>query len=83
MIVRFNLILFLFNLLPFFPIDGWHILLALLPPDLAYTWQRNAQNTQYLLLGLIMLSFLGSNFNILGMIIGGPLSFLQQLLLGF
>jgi Zn-dependent protease len=83
MIVRFNLILFLFNLLPFFPIDGWHILLALLPPDLAYTWQRNAQNTQYLLLGLIMLSFLGSSFNILGMIIGGPLSFFQQLLLGF
>jgi len=83
MIVRFNLILFLFNLLPFFPIDGWHILLALLPPDLAYTWQRNAQNTQYLLLGLIMLSFLGPNFNLLGMIIGGPLSFFQQLLLGF
>ncbi|MBC7871547.1 MAG: site-2 protease family protein [Chitinophagaceae bacterium] len=83
MIVRFNLLLFLFNLLPFFPIDGWHILLALLPPDLAYTWQRNAQNTQYILLGLILLSFLGPNFNLLGIIINGPLSFFQQILLGF
>ncbi len=29
--VYMNLLLFAFNLLPFFPIDGWHMVLALLP----------------------------------------------------
>ncbi|MDX1992075.1 MAG: site-2 protease family protein [bacterium] len=82
-IVVFNLLLFIFNLLPFFPIDGWHIVLALLPPDLAHTWQRNAMTTQYILLGLILLSFLGGRFNLLSLIIGPPLDFLRQILLGF
>jgi Zn-dependent protease len=31
--ILFNLLLFAFNLLPFFPIDGWHMMLALLPGD--------------------------------------------------
>jgi Zn-dependent protease len=82
-IVVFNLLLFIFNLLPFFPIDGWHIVLALLPPDLAHTWQRNAMTTQYILLGLILLGFLGGRFNILALIINPPLDFLRQILLGF
>jgi Zn-dependent protease len=46
-IVRFNVLLFIFNLLPLFPIDGWHIVYALLPPDLAYTWERSAQTSQF------------------------------------
>ncbi len=73
--VLFNVFLFLFNLLPFFPLDGWHMTLSLLPPEMAYWWQRNAMNTQYIFLGLILLSFAAGSFlpaqlNILGMILG-------------
>jgi Zn-dependent protease len=73
MIVYFNVLLFIFNLLPLFPIDGWHIIYALLPPDLAYTWQRNAQMTQYVFFGLILWSFVAPpNLNILALLIAQP-----------
>ncbi len=52
-----NVLLFVFNLIPLFPIDGWQIVYALLPPDLAQTWERYAQTTQYIFFGLLLLSF--------------------------
>ncbi len=77
--VVLNLLLFVFNLLPLFPIDGWQIVLALLPPSLAAFWQRHQQTTQYILLGLILLSFVRiPGFNPLQILIGQPLN---QLLL--
>lgn len=57
MVIFWNVLLFIFNLIPLFPLDGWHIVLAALPADLAIWWQRNAQMTQYVFLGLILLSF--------------------------
>lgn len=82
-IVFWNVLLFIFNLLPVFPIDGWHIVLALLPPDLAYTWQKHAQTTNYILLGLILLSFLRiPGLNILSLLINQPASSLTLFLLG-
>ena len=83
-LVFWNALLFIFNLLPVFPIDGWHIVLALLPPDLAYTWQKYAQTTNYILLGLILLSFLRvPGLNILGTLVYQPTIAIARILLGY
>lgn len=81
-IVYFNVLLFIFNLIPLFPLDGWHIVLSLLPPDLAYTWQRYQQYSYYAFFGLILLSFVSPRLNILGMLVGQPSSVLVYFLLG-
>ncbi len=78
MMVELNLILFLFNLLPVFPLDGWLILLKLLPPDMSYRVARY-QNEAYILFFILLLtSFVG--LNILGAILGPPFTFLFRLL---
>lgn len=82
--VTWNVLLFVFNLIPLFPIDGWQIVLALLPPDLASTWQRHAQTTQLVFFGLLLLSFvpLPGIPNIFGLLIGQPTQQILRLLLG-
>jgi Zn-dependent protease len=55
--VVFNCILFLFNLLPLSPIDGWQMVYAVLPPHLAVVWERYQSTTQLIFFGLILLSF--------------------------
>lgn len=82
-IVFWNVLLFIFNLLPVFPIDGWHIVLALLPPSLAYDWQRHRQTTYYILMGLILLSFMRiPGLNILSTLIFQPAFSIVLALLG-
>lgn len=75
-IIIFNVLLFIFNLLPMFPIDGWHIVLSLLPPEQAYWWKNNAMYTQYIFLALLLMSFIlppGSPLNILSLILTQPM----------
>ena len=84
-IVIFNILLFLFNLLPLFPLDGWHMVYSLLPPEQAIWWQRNAQTTQIIFLGLILLSFfpiLPPALDPFRYLISEPLNFLANLILG-
>jgi Zn-dependent protease len=79
-IIYFNTILFFFNLLPLFPIDGWHILYALLPPNLAAEWEKHQSTTQLIFFGLLLLSFvnLPGIPNIFALVIGQPtISILQ------
>lgn len=81
--VQFNVLLFLFNLLPVFPIDGWFIVLALLPRDLAYKWESWRVYSNYVLFGLILISFARLPINPLNLLIGAPMSAITRFLLGF
>jgi Zn-dependent protease len=77
--VEFNLILFVFNLLPMYPLDGWTIVGKLLPADLRYQWERYKQYSSYAFWGLLLLSFIG--FNAFYYIVGQPINFLENLFL--
>ena len=54
-----NLLLFVFNLLPLSPLDGWHIVHDLLPEPTRNTWGRHAQTSYYIFIGLLLWSFVG------------------------
>ncbi len=60
LLVRVNLLLMVFNLLPIGPLDGHYILPHFLPPAAAEAYRRyNARYGVYALLGLILLGVLG------------------------
>jgi len=82
-IIFLNIILAIFNIIPLFPLDGWSIMYSLLPPEQARWWQANQQNSYYLFMLLILLSFIGGQFNILGILISQPSTQLFRILVGF
>lgn len=82
--VFLNVLLFVFNLIPLYPLDGWTIVLAALPPGPAVDWQRYQQASYYVFLGLIVLSFVaaGSPLNILRYVVIIPTQLITFGLLG-
>lgn len=79
--VKINVLLLLFNLIPLPPLDGFTLLLGLLPPDLAYRLEPLRQYGSMLLIVLIFfLPIVG--INILGLMISPLRSFIEQLLAG-
>ncbi|HEC22766.1 MAG TPA: site-2 protease family protein [Chloroflexi bacterium] len=82
LMVWLNILLFVFNLLPFYPLDGWTVVYAALPPRMAVWWQRHQQHSMYVLYGLIALSFIGPSLarivpilgkvDLLSLLIGEP-----------
>lgn len=84
-IVQMNLLLFLFNLIPLAPLDGWFIVYALLPPKEAYWWESTAQYSQFIFLGVILLSFtriLPPALDPLNILLREPLSFFLRIIIG-
>lgn len=78
---QLNIGLCFFNLIPIPPLDGGHILEALLPPDLSRKLEPYLQYGPYIFIGLIFASmFLG--LGIFGYIIFLPMSLVMRVVLG-
>ena len=80
MLVRFNLILAIFNLLPIAPLDGFKVALGLLPRDLAIPFSRTEPYGIGALLAVVALGFF-MNPSPLQLIIGRPVEFAMRILI--
>lgn len=76
-----NLALLLFNLIPISPLDGEKVLSSVLPPRFASVMDAIRPYGPLILLGLIMLGRVGS-IDIIGFIMGPPLTAMFRLLVG-
>lgn len=75
--IYINLILAFFNLLPFYPLDGFSVVLGILPEQYARQWE---ETKSYGLILLVMILLLPNRFFSLGNIIGTPVEFIYKLL---
>ncbi len=80
-VIRLNIILSLFNLIPLPPLDGHKVAVGFLPPSLALSFQRlERYGIMPLMLLILADRFLG--LHILSAIIGPGLNFFTRLFLG-
>ncbi len=77
--IGFILLLGVFNLIPVFPLDGFSVLLGILPAELAYSFEQTRQWGFMLLFGLLFLSIY---IPVIGSILYGPVGVLSRLLTG-
>jgi Zn-dependent protease len=61
--IMINLVLGIFNLIPIPPLDGSKMLAVFLPYNMAKEYESWVQYTQYLFMGLFLLSFANIGFN--------------------
>lgn len=80
-IISLNITLAVFNLLPIPPLDGFGVLMGLLPTRLAYLLARYEQYGPILLLGLISLGYV-LRVDILGPVLRPPINLLWRLIVG-
>ncbi len=79
--IYLNIALLFFNLIPFPPLDGFRVLLGVLPERLAEQWARLGQIGPMVLFGLILIGNFIPGLDILGRIVVGPTQALMEALL--
>ena len=83
-VVVFNIVLFIFNLLPLAPLDGYKIAVGTLPDDASRSLRSRERETTLILMLIIMLGVLtDGRFDILGAILGPVIRFFFETLTGF
>lgn len=80
--IYLNILLLFFNLLPIAPLDGFSVLLGLLPEDLAARFEQTRQWGMIILFALVLLGSFGGGPSILSLLLGPPVSALFGLLTG-
>ena len=76
--VFINVGLAVFNCLPLYPLDGFHITLQLMRPESRQRFAETAHFGPYAILGLIFLVPYVAKVNVLGMLIGPPVNFILE-----
>jgi Zn-dependent protease len=80
-IIRINLVLCIFNLLPVPPLDGSKLFLNLLPESQAVEWEQVLDRYGFLILAALLFLPVGGS-NIINLIITPVINFFLRLLLG-
>lgn len=83
-VVVFNIVLFIFNLLPLAPLDGYKIAVGTLPYEASQSMIRRERETTLILMLVIMLGVLtDGRLDVLGAILGPVIRFFFETLTGF
>lgn len=68
--IRINIVLLLFNLVPLYPLDGWKIMLGLLPPEQARQIEPYEREAMFALLIIIIIGAINPFFDPIWLILG-------------
>ena len=79
-VIQLNLVLAIFNLLPIAPLDGFKIVLGLLPRDAALSFAKTERYGMMILV-LVIMGDVFLNIGILGRVISPVISFLMRLVI--
>lgn len=80
-VVLFNIVLFLFNLIPLAPLDGYRIAVGVLPRAQSATLVRYERETTLALMLILMLGMItNGRLDLLGTVLGPPIRFLFRTL---
>ncbi len=79
--IYLNIALLFFNLIPIPPLDGFRVLLGILPESLAQQWARVGQVGPLLLFGLILIGNFIPGIDILGRVVVAPTQAVMRALL--
>lgn len=80
--VQINVVLFVFNLLPIPPLDGFTILQGLLPPDLAYRLDGVRQYGSMILIAVLAIGFITPQLSLIGQLVWPIVSLVMGVLTG-